>query len=141
MTTPYGPSGSWFPTPYSIPYYAWTGSPSNVNPETGNQYQTWADPVMVDVQGWDIYDSAKLPHAQREIKIDMYLMVPPTFWPGINDRFGIPLAQNGLVAPMTMFSEDGDINVGIFEVTGHDIETFGFANWAPGNVILLAELI
>jgi hypothetical protein len=138
---PYGPFPIAFPTPYQLPYFAFTGSPEVVDPNTGNALETWATFVAQPVQGWDIFDSAKLPAAEREIEYSMYLMVPPDFWPNIRDRFGVPTVNNELQPPTTMFAADGfTLNTGIFEVTGHDIETYGFANWAPGNVILLKEL-
>lgn len=137
---PYGPIPVWFPTPYTIQYFAWTGTPAVKDPNTGNMLETWADPVDQAVQGWDIFDSAKLPGAEREVEFSMYLMVPPFFWPNVRDRFGFPLPANGMLCPTTMLNEDSSPAAGIFEVTGHDIETFGFANWAPGNVILLKEL-
>jgi hypothetical protein len=137
---PYGPFPVSFPTPYRLPYYVFTGGPGNVDPNTGNAVETWADAVPQPVQGWDIFDSAVLTGAERETKFSMYLMVPPTFWPNIRDRFGVPTVINGLRPPTTMFTPEGNISQGIFEVAGHDIETYGFANWAPGNVILLKEL-
>ncbi len=107
---------------------------------TGNMSQVWVDPVPKAVQGWDILTSEVLPAHQVEEKFQMYLMVPPTFWPTIRDRFSIPVPQNGMQAPTEMFDSSGAVSAGIFEVVGHDIENHGFTGWALGNIILCREV-
>jgi hypothetical protein len=134
------PWSAWFPTPYQVPYFAWTGTPSVVDPQTGNMLETWAAPVLQWVQGWDIITSEILPAMAAEQKFSMYLMVPPNVWPNIRDRFGFPIPTNQMVTPATMFATSGAPATGIFEVIGHDIEGNGFTTWQPGNIVLLKDL-
>ena len=126
-----------FPEPYPIPYFKWSGDPSVVDSRTGNQLETWNDPVPQWVQGWDLMTSEVLPAFEVEEKFSTYLMVGPDFWPDVRDRFGLPVPSNGMTLPTTMFQSSGAIELGIFEVVGHDIEVFGMTNWRPGNIILL----
>lgn len=126
-----------FPTPYPIPYFKWSGDPSVVDPRTGNQLETWSNPVTQWVQGWDMLTSETLTAFEVEQKFSVYLMVSPDFWPGIRDRFGLPIPDNSMTLPTTMFQSNGAIQPGVFEVVGHDIEVFGMSGWRPGNIILL----
>lgn len=134
---PYAPWQAYMATPYQIPYFVWAGDPRNVDPRTGNMVEVWNDPVPQWVQGWDLLTSEVLPGMQAEEKFQVFLMVPPDFWPQIRDRFGLPIPANQMTMPAAMFSTDGAVAPGIFEVVGHDIEAFGFTNWRPGNIILL----
>lgn len=128
------------PTPYQIPYYSYDGSPNTTDPETGNTVRTWAPAKMVSVQQWDILSSEELgEHAQAE-HYEGFLMTPPEFWPAINDRFGLPIPSNQMVAPTTMFDANGAVNPGIFEVVGHDIEDSNSAAWRPGNITLIKRV-
>jgi hypothetical protein len=128
---------AYMPTPYQIPWFAWAGGPNVVDPQTGNQVEVWADPVPKWVQGWDLLTSEVLPGMQTEEKFQMFLEVPPDFWPQIRDRFGLPIPANGMTLPTQMFDDSGAIMPGVVEVVGHDIEAFGFNNWRPGNIVLL----
>lgn len=121
--------------PFKIPYYAWNSS--GTLDELGNKIPAWNPGVLVDVQGWDILSSEVLGEHVAGEKFEVFLQVPPDFWPQVQDRFGLAIPSNGMVAPATMFDSNGRVNKGIFEVTGHDIETNGFHGWRPGNIILL----
>lgn len=128
------------PTPFTIPYFSYNGVPNTVDPETGNTIKTWANSVLIAVQGWDILTSETLGEHTAEERYEGFLMTPPEFWPTIEDRFGLPIPSNQMIAPTTMFAPDGSPNDGIFEVIGHDIEDMGFTNWHPGNINLLKRV-
>ncbi len=140
FSTPWqSPYAAPWPTPFSIPWWQYTGDPSVVD-EGGNQIDTWADTDMVDVQGWDMLTSEELAeHAAKE-KFEVFLMTQPEFWPGIRDRFGLPIPDNQMILPTTMLKPDGGVAIGVFEVAGHDIESFGFHRWHPANIILLKRV-
>lgn len=140
MVMPYVPWEPWLPTPYTIPWFQWAGTPGVVDPLTGNTVEAWNPPVMQHVQGWDILESEVLPGMEIEEKFTMFLMVPPNVWPNIRDRFGFPIPANGMTFPTSIFGPTGILNPGIFEVVGHDIEVFGFTVWQPGNIVLLKDV-
>lgn len=125
-----------FPTPFSIPWFAYTGS-DTVTDELGNAVKTWAAPVLKDVHGWDILTSEKLGSHATEERFEAFLETQVDFWPGIQDRIGLPLPTNGNTMPTDMFDPDGSLAEGIFDVVGHDIENASFTQWTPGNIILL----
>lgn len=138
---PQVPWQPYFPTPYQVPYFAWMGDPDNTDSRTGNIVEIWAPPVLKWVQGWDILTSEILAASEAEQKFTMFLMVPPDFWPGIRDRFGFPIPPNQMVTPTMMFDPvKKGVLPGIFEVTGHDVESYGMTGWQPGNIVLLKEL-
>jgi hypothetical protein len=139
MVMPYVPFTPWMATPYQVPWFKWNGGADD--PVTGNTVDSWASPVLQWVQGWDILDSELLPAMETEQKFSMFLMVPPNVWPSIRDRFGFPTPANGMVIPTTLTDSTGRVMPGIFEVTGHDIEVFGFTNWQPGNIVLLKDVV
>lgn len=118
-----------------MPYFKW--DPTGTKDELGNTKPKWLDAQMIPVQGWDMITSEQLAEHEAEQKFDAYLMLPVDVWMGIQDRVGLPLPINGMVAPATMFDNQSHENKGIFEVVGNDIESFGPQRWTPGNVVLL----
>lgn len=128
-----------WPTPYQIPWWQFSGDPS-VDDELGNTLANWNPLVQTNVQGWDLLTSEELGEHAAQEKFEVFLMVQPDFWPAIRDRFGLPIPDNGMIMPTSMFATDGSVALGIFEVVGHDIENYGFHRWHPANIILLKRV-
>jgi hypothetical protein len=131
MTVPWSPA---FPTPFSLPWYKFHAVAKD---ELGNDVPKWDDAQWIPVQGWDMMTSEKLAEHEAEEDFDAFVLTPAEFWLGIQDRVGLPLPENGMSAPATVLDVNGNLNKGIFEVIGHDIESYGPQLWTPGNVSLL----
>jgi hypothetical protein len=138
MTNPTAPWQSpWqapFPAPYLMPYFKFE---ANGKDELGNPKPEWLPAQMIPVQGWDMLTSEKLAEHEAEEDFDAFLLTPVDTWLGIQDRVGLPLPENGMVTPATILDTAGNLNKGIFDVVGHDVEAYGPQMWTPGNVTLL----
>jgi hypothetical protein len=138
VSNPEAPWTAPFPAPFTLPWFAIdpTGTPD----ELGNREPKWLDAQSVPVQGWDMLTSEQLAEHETQQVFDAFLMTPPEVWMGIRDRVGLPLPENGFVAPTTILDDNGAVRVGIFDVTGHDMETYGPQQWTPGNVMLVKRV-
>lgn len=126
------------PTPYTVHYWKYNGDP-NVKDEIGNVQGTFEDMAPLDVQGWDS-NTKEAPGDVTSEEFDIILRTATDFWPSIADRMGLPIPDNGMTPPGTMFDDDGKLSVGVFEVVGHIMEGEGFHRWKLTNMTLLKRL-
>lgn len=139
MTNPAAPwQAPWqppLPAPYLLPYFKFDATAKD---ELGNDVPKWLASQLIAAQGWDMITSEKLAEAEAEEDFDAFLLTPVDIWLQLQDRVALPLPENGMIAPTTLFAQDGVTpNKGIFVVVGHDIESYGPQMWTPGNVTLL----
>lgn len=127
------------PTPYIAIYWKFNGARSFGVDEIGNINGTFEDPVNLPVQGWDSETHEATGDVTSE-DFDIMLRTATDFWPGIRDRIGLPIPDNGMSAPGTMFEPDGSLSVGVFEVIGHVMEGEGFHRWKLSNLTKLKRL-
>lgn len=127
------------PTPYGVPFWKYNPSPAFGQDELGNNSGTFDDVVLQPVQGWDSH-TTEAPGDVTSERFDVMLRAPTDFWPKINDRIGLPIPDNDMVLPGTMFNPDGSVSIGVFEVVGHIMEGDAFHRWRLTNLILLKRL-
>lgn len=105
-----------FPAPWTVQHEVFTGIGED---DLGNDVETWADPVDVQVIGWYASQLETLSGHTSQIDSDIDLMVPPDLSVSVQDRFVLPGFDNPLL------------------VAGIEDNSHGFHQWAPGNVIKL----
>ncbi|WP_396909503.1 hypothetical protein [Mycolicibacterium sp.] len=108
-----------FPTPYTVGHEVFTGTGED---ELGNDVETWAPPVNVQVIGWYASFLETLNGHTSRVDSDIDLQIPPDLAVGLQDRFTLP----GFEKP--------------FEVVFVEDDCHGFHQWRPGNVAKLKQV-
>lgn len=108
-----------FPTPWTVQHEVFTGV--GEDPDTGNDVETWADPVDRKVIGWHASYLETLGGHTSQVDSDIDLLIPPALAVGVQDRFSLP-------------------DAGSFEVVGVEDSNHGFHGWQPGSVVKLKRI-
>ena len=108
-----------FPTPHTVGHKVFTGIGED---DLGNDRETWADPVAVEVIAYQISQAENLNGYTSRVVADIDMAVPASLAVSVRDRFILP----GEEKP--------------FEVVAIEDANHGFHGWTPGSVVKLKKV-
>ncbi|AID58827.1 hypothetical protein PBI_GAIA_7 [Mycobacterium phage Gaia] len=108
-----------FPAPHVVGHHVFTGVGED---ELGNDVETWAEPVDVNVIAWYASMLESLAGHTSRVESDIDLLIPPDSAISIHDKIILP----GFEKP--------------FRVMAIEDCCHGFHQWQPGNVAKLKQV-